>query len=42
MVENLETIFSEIIKESDVEERLSNLVFQSSAPVVPLNSDYID
>jgi hypothetical protein len=42
MVDNLETIFSEIVKESDVEERLSILVFQSSAPVIPLNSDYID
>lgn len=42
MVENLETIFCEIIKESNVEERLSHRVFQSSAPVIPLNSDYID
>jgi hypothetical protein len=42
MVGVLARIFDEIILDVDVEERLLNLVFQSSVPSVPLNSDYID
>ena len=42
MVDGIERIFDEIILDVDVEERLLNLVFQSSVPNIPLNSDYID
>lgn len=42
LVDGMETIFSEIIQNVDIEERLSEVVFKASVPMVALNSDYID
>lgn len=42
MVDNMENFFDEMMQTTDIEERLSNIVFQPSNTKIQINSDYID